>query len=59
MLLNNTPAVAQQHYIHADGGADAIKKLRALSAMAPALLLPAVVTPLDTVEDSSSQVIEE
>lgn len=59
MLLNNTPAVAAKHYVHANDGAEAVKKLRALSAMAPALLLPAVVTPLDSVQDSQPQVLEE
>jgi integrase len=42
MLLNNTPAVAAKHYIQRNEGVEAVKKLRALVAMAPALLLPAV-----------------
>lgn len=58
MLLNNTAAVAKKHYIHATEGADAVKKLRALSLMAPALLLPAVVTPLDSVEDNWPEVVD-
>jgi integrase len=58
MLLNNTPGIAAKHYIHADGGAEAVKKLRALSAMAPALLLPAVVTSVDSVGDTMLQTTE-
>lgn len=59
MLLNNTPAVAAKHYVHTDDGAEAVKKLRALSAMAPALLLPAVVTPLDSVGDRGAEGVEQ
>jgi hypothetical protein len=56
MLLNNTPAVAKKHYIHLNDSADAVKKLRALVAMAPALLLPAVDTQLDSEKDRRLEV---
>jgi integrase len=58
MLLNNTPAVAQKHYVHLSDGADAGRKLLALRSIASALALPASVSQMDTDGNSKPEVVE-
>jgi integrase len=52
-LLNNTPAVAAKHYVKPSEGLAVAQKLRTLSMMAPALLLPSVDTSVVTDEDKA------
>jgi integrase len=52
-LLNNTAAVAAKHYVKPSEGLAVAQKLRTLSMMAPALLLPSVDTSVVTDEDKA------